>query len=185
MLDWQKYIAVAERFQHKAKFEDREDLKHTIILKLAQVASSNDHKPFSEAAMCWIASFEVANYWRTQYKFSNGLDCGSCSKTQRAECKANELYYQCPKAVKLEYLSKPIIGSDGSTTELGELIADDKALDLDAWLDCSTFLLSFPKRLLLIAEKLNNGEALTDTDRQCLCRFRHREQKRFVESVTF
>jgi hypothetical protein len=65
MLDWDKYIAVAERFQHKAKVEDREDLKHTIILRLAQVASNNGHKPFTEAAMYRVASFEVANYWRT------------------------------------------------------------------------------------------------------------------------
>jgi hypothetical protein len=33
MLDWEKYIAVAERFQHKAKAQDREDLKHTIYIK--------------------------------------------------------------------------------------------------------------------------------------------------------
>jgi hypothetical protein len=40
MLDWEHYIRVAERFQHKARTQDREDLKHTIILRLAQVASS-------------------------------------------------------------------------------------------------------------------------------------------------
>ena len=36
MLDWDKYIAVADGFQHKAKREDRDDLNHTIILSLAQ-----------------------------------------------------------------------------------------------------------------------------------------------------
>lgn len=31
--------------------------------------------------------------------------------------------------------NKPIIDSERRTTELGELIADDKALDLGAWVD--------------------------------------------------
>jgi hypothetical protein len=84
MLDWDKYIAVAERFQHKARAQDREDLKHTIVLRLAQVASNNGHRVFTEVAICRIASFEVANHWRTQYRLTNGLDCGSCSKVAKA-----------------------------------------------------------------------------------------------------
>jgi hypothetical protein len=184
MLDWDKYIEIAERFQHKAKAEDREDLKHTIILRLAQVVSNNGHKEFSEAVMYRIASFEVANYWRTQYRLTNGLDCGSCSKAQRAECKENELYSQCPKAIRIEYLSKPIIDDNGNTTELGELIADDKALDLDAWLDAKTFLLGFPKRLLDIANKIYHGEILTVADRKYLCKWRKREQKSLFTGVT-
>ena len=185
MLDWNKYIAVADRFQNKAKFEDREDLRHTIILRLAQVAGNNGHKPFTEAVMYRIASRTVADYWRSYYKANNGLDCGSCSKVQRRTCKEDDLYSQCPKAIKLESLNKPIIDSQGHTTELGELIADDKALDLDAWVDARTFLLGFPQRLLLIANKLNSGEALTGYDRLYLCRFRKREQKTLISMITF
>jgi hypothetical protein len=177
MLDWDKYIAVAERFQHKARRDDREDLKQNIILRLAQVASNNGHKPFTEAVMYRIASYVVADYWRIQYKLTNGLDCGSCSRKQRQKCRSGDLYRQCPKAIKLESLNKPIIDSEGHTTELGELIADDKAIDLDAWADAKTFLLGFPKRLLVIADKLNNGEALTNKDRQYLWYWRRREQK--------
>ncbi|MEJ2047760.1 MAG: hypothetical protein P8X92_07355, partial [Dehalococcoidia bacterium] len=128
-------------------------------------------------AMCRIASFEVANYWRTHYRFTNGLDCGSCSKAQRADCKEDILYSRCPKAIRIEYLSKPIIDDNGNTTELGELIADDKVLDLDAWLDARTFLLGFPKRLLEVAYKIVSGINLTATDSQYLWRYRKREQK--------
>jgi hypothetical protein len=32
MLDWSKYIAVAKRYQYKAKPDDREDLNHDIIV---------------------------------------------------------------------------------------------------------------------------------------------------------
>jgi hypothetical protein len=183
MLDWTKYIAVAERFQHKAKAQDREDLKQSIVLRLAQVASNNGHKPFTEATMCRIASYLVADYWRSQYRLNNGLDCGSCSRTQRQKCRKNWQYTECPKAVKLEYLSKPIIDENGNITELGELIADDKAIDLDAWLDAKTFLLGFPKRLMEIAHKIDKGDALTNKDHQYLWRFRHREQKRLIEAV--
>ncbi len=100
-----------------------------------------------------IASYTLADYWRSQYKLTNGLDCGSCSKAQRQKCRSEDLYSECPKAIKLEYLDKPIIDSEGNLTELGELIADDKAIDLDAWLDARNWLLGCPKRLLDIAHK--------------------------------
>ena len=35
MLDYGKYITVADRYQRKARYQDREDLNHTIILTLA------------------------------------------------------------------------------------------------------------------------------------------------------
>jgi hypothetical protein len=167
MLDWEKYIVVAGRFQHKARREDREDLKHTIILRLAQVASNNGHKPFTEATMYRIAGYVVADYWRAQYRLTNGLDCGSCRRTQRQQCRKDWQYSECPKAIKVEYLSKPIV--------------DDKAIDLDAWLEAKTFLLGFPKRLMEIAHKIDNGETLTNQDHQYLWRFRQREQKMLVK----
>ena len=183
MLDWEKYIAIADRFQHKARAQDREDLKHTIMLRLAQVASNNGHKPFTELAMYRVASITVVHYWREQYKLTNGLDCGSCSRTQRQKCRKDWIYPECPKAIKLEYLSKPIIDDNGNTTELGELIADDKAIDLDAWLDARVWLLGCQKRLLDIAHKIDNGESLSAIDRAYLSKWRKKEQKRLIEAT--
>ena len=80
MLDWNKYIAIADRFQHKARFEDREDLKHDIIVRPADVARNNGHKPFTEVAMMRIASYAVAEYWRAYYRRTHGISCGECSK---------------------------------------------------------------------------------------------------------
>ena len=173
--DWLTYYKVALPFANSVP--DREDLLHTIIANLADVERNNGHKPFTEAVMYRIASRTIADYWRTYYKANNGLDCHSCSKAQRQKCRSEDLYRECPKAVKLESLNKPIIDSEGHTTELGELIADDKVIDLGAWIDAKTFLLGFPQRLLMIAHKLDNGEALTGYDRLYLCRFRKREQK--------
>jgi hypothetical protein len=146
--DWFTYYKVASQFSHKAKSQDREDLLHDIMIVLADVANNNGHKPFTESAMYRVASVTVVHYWRAQYKLTNGLDCGSCSKAQHKECKGHNLYSECPKAVKLEYLSKPITDSEGNITELGELITDDKAIDLDAWLDAKTFLLGCPQDYL-------------------------------------
>jgi hypothetical protein len=124
-----------------------------------------------------IASFSVAQYWRTYYKLTNGLTCGNCSKAQRDKCKEDYLYTECPKAIKLESLNKPIIDSEGNLTELGELIADDKALDLDAWLDIKTFLLGCPQRLIAIAKKRLGGIPLDNKDKCYLQRYWKTHQK--------
>ncbi len=179
MIDWDKYIAVADRFQYKARREDREDLRQDIIVRLADVERNNGHKPFTELAMLRIASFTVAEYWRTYYRRTHGISCGECNQRQRKECRKHN-YAECPRAIKVESLSKPIVDSEGNITELGELIADDRAIDLDQWLDKATFLLGYPARLIEIVKKKASGQALTNKDHQYLWRFRQREQKRLI-----
>jgi len=80
----------------------------------------------------------------------------------------------------MESLHKPIIDTEGNLTEFGDLIADDRALDLDAWLDSKTFLLTSPERLLLIGEKIRDRIPLNAKDRDYLRRFRQREQKKLI-----
>ena len=174
------YYNVASKFNHKAKAEDTQDLLHDIILTLAVAERNNGHKPFTEAVMYRIASRAQADYWFRHYKLTMGLDCGHCSQAQRHKCKEDYLYTECPKAIKLESLNKPILDSEGNLTELGELIADDKAIDLDAWVSDSTWEIGCPKRLVAIAYRLKAGIPLTKTDRQYLWRFRKREQKKLL-----
>jgi len=150
------------------------------MIAFADVARNNGHKPFTEVAMYRVASVTVTHYWREHYRITNGLDCGSCSKAQRQKCRAKWLYSDCPKAVKLESLDKPIADDNGNLTELGELVADDKAIDLDAWLDANTFLKGCPQRLVAIAYKITSGQKLTATDSQYLWRYRKREQKPLI-----
>jgi len=175
--EWLAYYNVASRFTDRVKVEDKEDILHTIIATLADVERNNGHKPFTEAVMYRIASRTVADYWFSHYSYNSGLDCKHCSKAQRQKCKEDNLYSQCSKAIKLESLNKPIIDSEGHTTELGELIADDKALDLGAWLDAKTFLLGFPQRLLMIAHHRLEGRPLDNADKLYLGKWRKREQK--------
>lgn len=181
---WATYYKVASKLSPKAKAEDREDLLHDILLTFADVERNNGHKPFTEATMYRIASHKVADYWREQYKRNFGLDCWHCSKAQRQKCKDDYLYPQCPKAIKLESLSKPITDSEGNITEFGELIADDKAIDLAEWIDIKTFLAGCPQRLIEIAQKVTQGESLDTKDRKYLSRYRQKEQTNFFEYVT-
>jgi hypothetical protein len=52
--NWDTYIEIARRFEHKAQFQDREDLRHSIILALAQQVERNRRngdKPLTEFGM--------------------------------------------------------------------------------------------------------------------------------------
>jgi len=149
MLDWEKYSEVAERFQHKASFQDREDLKHNIILRLAELSQRNGHKPFTEGAMVRVASYVVMEYWHSEKR--NG---------------------------KIISLNTTIDDGEGDNIELIDTIADDKAIDLEAWVDARTWLLGCPKRLIQVAHKRAMGIPLERIDRDYLCYWRKKGQKR-------
>ena len=177
------YYSVAMRFAHKAFIDDRQDLLDDIIEGLARVAKRKD---LSEPAMYRIAEHIKDHYWSKHYSYTNGLDCKHCSKAQRAKCRANWThsdwaYCDCHRAIQLESINQPIIDSEGNITELAELIADDKALDLEAWQDAKTFLIGAPIRLKQIARKKGRGESLTNAEMICLSRFRKKEQQRLLE----
>jgi len=152
MLDWDKYISVADRFQYKAKATDKDDLNHTILLSLAEVQKAKDNNgggQLSDVAMLRIASYECQKYWRHQKRQFTILS-----------------------------LNTDIFDGDGNTTELIETVADDKAIDLDAWIDARTWLLGCPQRLVQIASKRVKGIPLNNNELQYLWYWRQKEQKR-------
>jgi hypothetical protein len=176
------YHKIALRFAHKALLDEREDLLHDIIEGLARVAK---RKTLSEAAMYRVAEHIKDHYWYKHYAYHNGLDCQHCSKAQRAKCRANWAYsswayYDCRRAITLESINQPIIDNEGNVTELGELIADDRALDLEEWLDAKTFLIGAPIRLKQIARRKAKGESLTNAEMIYLSRLRKKEQQRLL-----
>ena len=181
------YYRIALRFAHKALIDDRQDLLHDIIEGLARVARRKvaTGQDFSDPAMYRIAEHIKDHYWYRHYAYHNGLDCQHCSKAQRANCRWNWAhsewaYCDCSRAITLESLNQPIIDSEGNITELAELIADDKAIDLDEWLDAKTFLIGAPIRLKQIARKLYKAEALTHSEQQYLYKLRKKTQKTLV-----
>ena len=150
MLDWNKYSAVAERFQFKAQYQDREDLKHNIILALANQRirnSQNGDNPLTEPAMLRIASHTVADYYRDL----------------RRNAKIS--------------LNTESDDGEGDTVELIDTIADDKAIDVEAWIDARVWLMGCPKRLIRIANKIRLDKPLDNKDHQYLWRFRRKAQK--------
>jgi len=63
---------------------------------------------------------------------------------------------------------------------MGDLIADDNSLDIQAWLEAKTFLIGSPIRLKAIAMKRVKGEALSGKEREYLRRWRKKEQASLV-----
>ena len=179
MLDWQKYISIADRFQHKARREDREDLRQTIILRLAEVETkyNGNGKVLTKWGMLRVASYTVLRYWREYYYRTNGVDCGRCSNSQREKCQAKDRFAQCPRAIRIESLNSEVEDGDGNTVELWQTIADDKAIDLDNWLDANLMLYRIPQKIVSIAYKKVNGLPLTNAEREYLRR--HRQKRLF------
>jgi len=176
--EWLTYYNVALKCAHTATVEDKQDLLHDIMLNLAVAGRNNGHKPDNPSWMYRIASFTRAQYWRDWFYRNRGIDCGRCSNQQRKKCKEDDLYSECPRAIRIERLDEPIVDEDGNLTELGELIADDKALDLAEWTDINTFLRGCPQRLIAIAEKIRTGDNLTPAESRYLYKFRQKHQKR-------
>ena len=154
MLDWSKYIKVAERYQYKAKNEDKEDLNHDIIIALAEaqrIKDNNGGGQLSDIAMLRIASYQCQKYWRRQRRELSILS-----------------------------LNADIDDGNGNSTELIETIADDKAIDLDAWVSASTWLLGCPGRLIEIANKRIKGIALNNRELQYLWYWRKKKEQKVL-----
>ena len=121
---WLEWLEIAKRFEHKAKAQDRLDLRHTIIVAFADQQARNERlgKPdLSFYGMLRIASHCVADYWRRERRQLTMLS-----------------------------LNTEIEDEEGNTIEVIDTLADD-SVDIEAWLERSTWELGYPKRLVEIA----------------------------------
>jgi len=178
--DWALYYKVTSYFVRHIRSEDREDWLHDTMLEMAKVKAKYEliGKPLTEAGLMRVASYQVTEYWERLRRLTTWLDCGNCSKEQRRKCREEDLYSECPKYHQLVSLNAEADGDgDGEASELIEFLADDDAIDLDAWLDARRILWSLPKRLVLTGYKLYSGIPLTDNERKYLYKFRKNQQK--------
>ena len=152
-LDWEKYMEIAGNFQHKARFEDREDLRQNIMLRLAEVASTKT-EPLTTPAMLRVASYVTIEYWR--------------------DLKRQPTIFS---------LNDTIDDGDGNNVELLETLADDQAIDLEAWVDARTWLMGCPRRLVKIALKKVMGKPLEKNDQKYLERYRQKELAKYQQSL--
>ena len=153
MLDWDKYISIADKFQRKAKYEDRGDLRQNIIVRLADVELkyNGSGRTLSEGGMVRVASYTVMEYWR-------GIK-------------------RLPPMISL---NSEVEDGDGDSTELYQMLADDKAIDVTAWLNAKEWLYRCPKRLVKVAYKNVAGYRLTGAERTYLNRQRQKAQRELV-----
>jgi hypothetical protein len=147
MLDWNKYIEIANKFQRKAKPADREDLKQDIILRLAEVESkyNGSGESLNEGGMVRVASYTVMAYWRDIMRL--------------------------PAIISL---NETVDDSEGNETEFYQMLADDKAIDIEGWLDAKLWLYRAPPRLVKIAYKKVSGLPLTSAEKTYLSRERQK-----------
>lgn len=76
-------------------------------------------------------------------------------------------------------LSLEAENDDGNA--LLETVADDSAIDIEAWLDASIWLLGCPKKLIRIARKKLERQTLNEAERKYLYRYRKQyEQKNLL-----
>jgi len=146
---WLTFDNIARCFEHKAKVEDREDLRHDIVVRLAELTSRNGNQ-LTKPAMLRVTSYVVQEYWHNL-------------KRQ-------------PTMLSLNYELEDV---DGNSVELWQTLADDKAIDLEAWLDARTWLLGCPRRLVQIAVKRYSGKPLNYKDKMYLSRWRKKELEKY------
>jgi len=154
--DWALYYKVTSYFLQHIRFEGREDWLHDTMLEMAKVKANYEltGKSLTEARLMRVASYQVTEFWERLRRLTTWLDCGNCSKEQRRKCREEDLYSECPKFRQLVSLNTEVDGDgDGESSELIEFIADDKAIDLDAWVDARRILLGLPRRLVQIGYK--------------------------------
>ena len=163
--DWFTYYKIGNGFTSKVKPEDREDFLHDLFLAFARVkARYGKGKELTIGGLVRIAQYEVKDYWRKYYLRLNGVECGHCSKAQKAKCKEwNYTAGDCPKAIRMESLDKLVEDGEGDSTPLYELIADDNA-DFIPRLDARLILKSYPIRFVKLAYKKQAGYSLDNKD---------------------
>jgi len=178
--DWALYYKVSSYFVRHIRYEDREDWLHDTILEMAKVKAKYEPigKPLTEAGLMRVASYQVSEYWERLRRLTTWLDCGNCSKEQRRKCREEDLYSDCPKFHQLVSLNATIDNGDGEPSELIQFLADDKATDLDAWLDARRILRGLPRRLVQIGYKRYAGIALDRKDQSYLRVYRKRHQQK-------
>jgi hypothetical protein len=152
------------------------------MLEMAKVKAkyAASGKPLTEAGLMRVASYQVTEFWTRLRRLTTWLDCGNCSKEQRRKCREELLYSECPKFHQLVSLNATIDNGDGEPSELIEFIADDKAIDFEAWLDARRILRGLPRRLVQIGYKRCAGIPLDHADRLYLGKWRKQEQKRLI-----
>ena len=119
-------------------------------IKLAEIENkyNGNGDSLTEGGMVRVASYTVLSYWR-----------------------------EIMRLPRITSLNDTVSDEDGDEVELCQLLADDKAIDVEAWLDARRWLFRAPSRLIKVAYKKVRGLALSDRERNYLYHHRKKSQK--------
>jgi len=151
---WREWAKIAKNFVWQLDDQqDREDLTHNIIVRVAEVAEK--YRQQGRTLSKWGA-IKVAQYTRLRF------------------------YHQKKrwKRVSAVSLNSVIQDEDGNETELIQTILDEKGINLDAWLDFKNFYLSRPPKERRAIRKLvmESWRSLSGYDCKLIKRFREAYQ---------
>ena len=174
--DWVVFVKIAGYFVYKVLPEDREDFLHNLLVEMTKVKAKYAvrGKPLTEASLMMVAKYELKDYYIKRRYRHFGFNCTRCSIEQRRECQATKLPSDCPKKKAHRIVSLNTILKDGDghkPTELIDLIADTKPIDLAAKLDARSILKSLPKRVVQIGYKIYAGIPLETEEKKYLKRW--------------
>jgi len=173
---WAVFVKIAGYFVNKVPPDDREDFLQNLLVEMAKVKAkyAAKGKPLTEASLMMVAEYERKDYYIKRRYRHFGFNCTRCSIEQRQECQATKLPSDCPKKKAHRIVSLNTILKDGDghkPTELIDLIADTKPIDLDARLDARSILKSLPKRVVQIGYKIYAGIPLETEEKKYLKRW--------------
>jgi len=181
--EWLDWLDTARAYDHSIPTQDQFDLRHNILIELA-CARARDNKLIPKLRQYRIASLCRIDYWRDRGKGQTAVCIydGIAKVLRCKECEHRPEHGVCSyRAVRpLLSLDLECEGQDGETVTLADTIADDKALDLEAWQDAVTWQIKSPQRLIQIAYKIENGIVLSVAERKYLWKWRQREQKKLL-----
>jgi len=180
--EWKDWLDIARKYETKIPAPDRPDFRHDCMLEL-QKARQRDRKPLPKLRAYRIASLMVARYWREVNKPSTRvcIYSGIAKSLHCNDCDRKPIKGQvCPWIARrpIQSLESEVTDSEGHTVTLLDTVASGDIHDMpEAWTEISTWLLGCPLRLIEIAEKRRDGEALSAKDRQYLKRYLDQSQK--------
>ena len=179
--DWLAYYKVAQAYVGKVPTQDRDDVRHDIMLELDR-ATKRDGKPLPELRAYRIASFMVALYYRQLNRFSTRV-CVFGGNPTEPRCKGCANKSQDKRCVWLavrpvERLDGEVIDPDGYKARLLDTVASGSIADMpDKWYDINQLKQSLPLRLVEIGYLKQDGKPLSGKDRKYLCKMLKRFQK--------
>ena len=181
--EWLDWLDTARAYDHSIPQQDQFDLRHDILLELAR-AKARDKKPLPKLRQYRIASITRIHYWRDRGKGQSAvcIFAGIAKALHCKECDQKPEHGTCPyRAVRpLLSLDLEVEDSEGGTATLADTIADDNALDLEAWQDAVIWRINSPIRLVQIAYKIENDISLSGAERKYLWKWRQREQNKLL-----